>query len=32
VADGRWNVAIDSGTCIGSGVCAGTDKVIAPLD
>lgn len=22
--DSRWRVSVDSGTCIGSGVCAGT--------
>lgn len=31
-ADGRWQISIDSGTCIGSGVCAGTSPAYFKLD
>lgn len=31
-ADGRWQISIDSGTCIGSGVCAGTSPKYFKLD
>jgi ferredoxin len=32
VTEGRWQVSIDSGTCIGSGVCAGTAPAYFTLD